>query len=75
MRFLLEGTDAMGAKPFDILVPWYEDETSLSLLVDDNTPVKGCSLRECSMDLSQKRLYVTLYTPFPAQEVRHWFKF
>ena len=52
VRFLLEGPDAMGAKPFDVLVSWYEDGTSLSLLIEDNTPVKDCSLRECRMDLS-----------------------
>ena len=72
VRFLLEGNDAMGADPFDTLVPWYEEDVRVTLLAGD-IKVEDCRLRECSLDLSSKRLYFTLYTPFSAQEVRHWF--
>ena len=73
VRFMLEGKDAMGHEPFDSLVKWYTEETRLTLLLGDNDPVECCSLRECNLDMSAKRLLVTVYTKFSAQEVRHWF--
>ena len=73
VRFLLEGDNAMGAEPFNTLILWHEEAETITLLVDDMTPVKDCLLRECNLDMSQRRLYITLYTPYSAQEVRGWF--
>ena len=73
VRFVLVGKDAMGHEPFDSLVKWYIEETHLTLLLGDNDPIEGCSLRECSLNMSAQQLYITVYTKFPAQEVRHWF--
>ena len=74
IRFLLEGSYALGKEPFDTLSGWqWEDNTELSLHIGKSEPIGKCSLRECTLDLSKTRLYVQVYTPFRAQEVRHWF--
>ena len=64
----------MKAEPFDTLTEWKDEQTIFSLFLNDGPPVERCSLRECSLDLSQQRLYITIYTPYPAQQVRHWFE-
>ena len=69
---MLVGKDAMGHEPYASLSKWDLEETHLTLLLGDNDPVEGCSLRECMLDMSKQRLYITVYTKFPAQEVRHW---
>ena len=71
VRFRLDGKDAKGA--FDILTQWHEEETLVTLEFEDMAPVDKCTLRECRLNLSQQELYVTVYTRFTAQEVRHWF--
>ncbi len=73
VRFMLQGDNAMGAEPFNKLALWHEEDKTITLLVDDLTPVEGCRLRECSLDMSEKRLYITLYTQYSAQDVRSWF--
>ena len=64
----------MGREPFDTLSSWHSDHSSVTLEVSDLEKVEGCLLRECSLNLSARRLYVQIYTPFSAQEVRHWFE-
>lgn len=74
VRFVLYGTDAIGEDPYKTLSEWqWEDNRNLALHIGNHDPIDKCSLRECSLDLQQSRLYVEVYTPFPAQEVRHWF--
>ena len=48
-------------------VDWLADE-----FIGD-VQVEGCYLRKCNMNLAARELYVQIYTPFPAQEVRGWF--
>ena len=62
----------MGYEPYRSLVGWLEDATPFTLYIDD-VPIKGCYLRECNLNLADRELYVQIYTPFPAQEVRQWF--
>ena len=73
IRFLLEGDVVMGADPFDTLSLWEDEDKSFALEVAD-WKVQECFIRECSLDPSTQRLYVTIYTSYPAQEVRHWFE-
>lgn len=71
---MLEGDAAVRREPFDVLAVWLEQEEPVSLiLTDQGVMVDGCLLRECSFDPSARRLYVGLYTPRHALEVRDWF--
>ena len=74
VRFMLEGSAAMGAEPFNTLSEWHYEGREVTLLVEGAIPIGGCSLRECSLDMDTRRLYITVYTPERAQVVRHWFE-
>ena len=75
VRFLIKGPDAIGKDPFDALSAWREeDNRGLYLHIGDSDPIAKCSLRECTLNLNASQLYVGVYTPFPPQEVRHWFE-
>ena len=73
IRFQLQGDIVKRTNPFDQLSDWYSSESKLTLKGEDIGTIEECLLRECNLDLSQSRLYVSIYTPFPAQQVRHWF--
>ena len=74
IRFMLEGDVVKEREPFDQLATWYFEGTELTLQAVASGKVDGCTLRECNLDLSSSRLYVSIYTTFPAQQVRHWFE-
>ena len=73
IRFELRDEDAMGAEPFDSLNRWRDDGTPVFLKIDDLAEVGNCLLRECNLDMRNRRLYITLYTPHGVQDVRGWF--
>ena len=73
IRFLLGGESVLTADPFDTVSRWYDESKSITLEVGDLQKVEGCAVRTCSLDLRDKSLYVEIYTPFPVQQVRHWF--
>ena len=73
VRFVLIEDNMMRAEPYDTLALWFEEDAEVTLLVEGINKVGGCRLRECSLDLERRRMYVEIYTPYSAQEVRHWF--
>ena len=74
VRFHLQGSYALGKEPFDTLSAWkWEDNRELTLHIGNGAPIDKCSLRECTLNLHTESLYVQVYTPHQAQQVRHWF--
>ena len=71
--FLIRDKNAMGAEPFDSVSAWLAEGAMVCLQVDDLKLVEGCKVRECRLDISDRTLYIGLFVPFPAQQVRHWF--
>ena len=73
IRFLLKDQNALGVEPFSAVSDWFEDGAMVDLKIDDLELVKGCKVRECSLSISSGDLYIQLFVPFAAQEVRSWF--
>lgn len=73
VRFLLSGDAAMGDEPFNTLTEWYVNDESLTLDLGESG-VRRCGIRECSLDIWNRELYVQLYLNHPAQHVRSWFE-
>ena len=73
IRFRLNGDNAMGAQPFDSIIVWQEENAKLALETDELDTIEGCLVRECSLDISTRTLYIQLFVPVPAQQLRHWF--
>ena len=73
IRFLLRDKNALGVEPFGSVSDWFEDDAMVDLKIDDLELVKGCKVRECSLNISSGDLYIQLFVPFTAQEVRGWF--
>ena len=71
--FLLEGEEVLEVEPFDSLARWHFESSELTFRSESSGEIEGCSIRECRLDLRHLNLYVGIYTPFPAQQVRHWF--
>ena len=73
IRFQLKGDDAMGAQPFDSIIAWQEENANFALETDELAAIEGCLVRECSLDISNRALYIQLFVPVSAQQLRHWF--
>ena len=73
IRFQMKGDDAMKEQPFDSIVAWQDEEAKVTLETSELAAIEGCSIRECTLDIANQALYVQLFVPFPAQQVRHWF--
>ena len=73
IRFQLKGPNALGVEPFGSVSDWFEDGAMVDLKIDDLELVKGCKVRECNLNISSRDLYIELFVPFTAQEVRGWF--
>ena len=73
IRFLLKGDSAMKEEPFNSVVAWQYEEAMVTLEAPELESIEGCSVRECNLDVENQALYIQLYVPFPAQQVRHWF--
>ena len=86
IRFRLAGDAAMGAEPYDSVVAWYQEDTKFSLELEEVDAKMGssflelgdagkgeCSVRECDLNIESRTLYISIYVPSPAQQVRHWF--
>lgn len=73
IRFVLKGENAMKEEPFNSVVAWQYEEAKVTLKAPELEPIEGCSLRECNLDIENQSLYIQLYLPISAQQVRHWF--
>ena len=73
IRFLLKDQNALGVEPFGSVSDWFEDDAMVGLKIDDLELVKGCKVREYHLNISSGDLYIQLFVPFTAQEVRGWF--
>ena len=73
IRFLLGDQNALGVEPFSSVSDWRGKGAIVGLKIDDLKLVEGCGVRECSFNVSSGRLYIQLFVPFAAQEVRGWF--
>ena len=79
IRFTFTGDYVLKKEvPYDQLAAWHFEGTALTLQGEDIGTVAGCTLRECDLQITlsgndPSRFYLSIYTPFSAQEVRHWF--
>lgn len=74
LRFLLHGTEALALEPYDSVAEWLVDNEVVTLTIEGfEESIPGCRIRECSLEISLSRLYITLYVPVQPQHVRHWF--
>ena len=73
IRFELKDDNVMGSEPFDSVSAWLAEDSTVCLKVDSLELVEGCKVRECNLNISSRTLYIGLFVPFPAQQVRHWF--
>ena len=71
---LLELLDLVVAgELFGSVSDWLQEDAMVGLKVDDLELVEDCKVRECNLDISSRTLYIQLFVPFTAQEVRGWF--
>ena len=73
IRFRLRGENAMGEEPYGSVVAWQYEEAKFALVAPGLESIEGCSVRGCHLDIENRDLYIELFVPFPAQQVRHWF--
>ena len=73
IRFELKDENALGVEPFGSVSDWLHEEAMVGLKIDDQELIEGCKVRECNLRISNRDLYIELFVPFTAQEVRGWF--
>ena len=73
IRFLLSGEVVLRSDWPDTLADWYGEEKSISWEDEVFGKTDGCSIREFSVDPSNQRLYLGVFTPIPFPQLRHWF--
>ena len=73
IRFRLRDENALGEEPYGSVVAWQYEDAKFALVAPGLEPIEGCSVRECNLNIENRDLYIQIYVPRPAQQVRHWF--
>ena len=73
IRFAIGEENDHPRELFRKLSPWYKYLQKFAVDVGDEPLIEPCSLRECSFDPQTETLYVSIYTPVPAEKVLDWF--
>ena len=72
IRFVFRGEKSYPRKMFRKFSPWHKLQQGFSVKVGDEL-IDRCSLRECSFDPEAETLYLSIYTPEPAEKILDWF--
>ncbi len=57
----------------DTLAGWYADEKLITWEDEVFGETDGCTIREFSVDPSNQKMNLGLFTPVPFPQLRHWF--